>query len=366
MTELAHSKPELAPAPRFPVYNIKTDDWKNGLVLRSPNWLGDAVMTLPALCVLKKIIPKECGMFVVTPPALEKFYSTIPMVDATICLHKAHCNWNRTDIRRVNRLHAGIGLMFNNSFRDAFFFRLAGLPRLFGASARNRSLLLTRSFYFPPRLDHTLNELHHAEKYLSMAYALGAPAWQGEMPEFKLPNPAQIENTAAKNALSSPKLMCLAAGAAYGGSKRWPAKYFREVAAAWIAEGGQVAALGTGSEREMSGQALEGLPPEKAFNLAGATSLEELMLILRRARVCVANDSGIMHLSAAIGGRGVAIFGPTDPSSTSPVSPYWRVLYDKQDCSPCFKRECPRDNPVCMDKVTPQQVIAMVKQLNIS
>ncbi|MBN2640893.1 MAG: lipopolysaccharide heptosyltransferase II [Victivallales bacterium] len=362
MTQSEIQRPQLAPAPTFPLVDLKLSDWKNGVAVRSPNWLGDAVMTLPALNQLKKIIPEHCGLFIVCPPSLKGFYDTLPMVDKIICLTRAHKNWTRSDVKHVNRLHAGICLMFNNSLRDTIFFRLARIARLFGASARGRAVLLSGSFKFPPRKDCELNQLHHAEKYLSMVYSLGAPKWQGEMPAFNIPSLDEAKrNPLVNKVFSSGKLMTLAAGAAYGGSKRWPAESFNQVSRYWIDTGGTVAVLGTAGERDMAQEAIKDLPDGNAFNLAGETSLPELMAVLKYSELCIANDSGIMHLSAALGGSGIAVFGPTDPSATSPVSTRWQVLFEKQDCAPCFKRECPSSSSKCMKAVAPEKVIEIIK-----
>ncbi len=364
MSTVKIKMPELAPAPIFPVYRLKTADWKDGVVVRSPNWLGDAVMTLPALVQLKKILPEHCGLFVVCPPGLKDFYSTIPQVDKIICLHQAHRAWDKDDLRHVRQLRAGVGVLFNNSLRDAIYFRLARVRRLFGAAARGRSFLLTRNYKYPPRLDKHLNNLHHAEKYLSMVYALGAPQWLGEMPAITIGKPEELNcGETLTKVFSSDKVMTLAAGAAYGAAKRWPSDHFHKVSDYWIRRGGCVAILGSASENQIAEEISNGLPPEKCFNLAGATNLQQLMAVLKHSTICIANDSGIMHLSAAIGGRGIAIFGPTDPSSTSPVSADWNIVFEKQPCAPCFERVCPLGTARCMQVVTAEKIIKMLGRI---
>lgn len=353
--------PELAPAPSFPVKPLLRREWGNGVIVRMPNWLGDAIMALPALTQLRKIIPAHCGLFVVCHPGLTELFQAIPIIDQVIPLTQAHKMWTRQDLRRINRLGAGMAIMLNNSLRDAICFRLARVPRLIGGAARGRSFLLSRSFNFPPRRDAELNQLHHAQKYLAMVYALGAPVWHGELPKFRIDR----EKIAGSNpetiaAMRSESLLTLAAGAAYGGSKRWPAESFNQVAKHWIEQGGDVAMLGSGKEAAIGAEVLAGLPPEKAFNLAGKTNFQELMALLQRSRFCMANDSGIMHLSAALDGSGIAVFGPTDPSATSPISAHWSIIFEKQPCAPCFKRECPRHDPICMTEINAKKVIKMM------
>lgn len=358
------SEGEQAP-PVLEPYKLEKNEWKDGLLVRSPNWLGDAVMTLPAMHQLKKIIPDTCGLFVLCPPGLKPFFELIPAVNKTIALHKAHALWNGKDIREVRHLYAGAGLLFNNSLRDSVFMRYCGIKRLFGAAARSRGFLLKKSWPFPKRKSAELNKLHHAAKYLSMAYALGAPEWDGSYPEFKLsPEPETFPEN-FHNAISSGKLLSVAGGAAYGESKRWPAEYFNEVCRIWIQDGGSVAALGSNAERDICEKIIKDLPKDKAFNLAGETTLPELAFILSKSEAATANDSGIMHLAAALGIGGVAIFGSTDPSATSPVSKKWTVLYEKEECSPCFTRECPSGSYNCMKKISPAKVTEELKKISL-
>ena len=107
------------------------------------------------------------------------------------------------------------------------------------------------------------------------------------------------------------------------------------------------------------------LPENKAFNLSGETTFSDLYNMLRNARCCVANDSGIMHLAAALGVPGVAVFGPTDYRATGPVSDKWLIVYDKEPCAPCFKRVCPSGSRRCMEKLTAGEVIEALKKLNV-
>ena len=140
---------------------------------------------------------------------------------------------------------------------------------------------------------------------------------------------------------------------------------FRQVAAWWLERhpAGLVLALGSKAERSGAGEAIEGLDPQRVRNLAGETSIDELMLVLQKAEMCLANDSGIMHLSAALGGQGVAVFGSTDPAATSPVSGKWKLFYDKLPCSPCFKRVCPLGTKACLARITPGDVTDLMAEM---
>ena len=352
--------PDFGTIPLFPEIKIANSDWRDGIVVRTPNWLGDAVMAIPALMQLRRIIPENCGFFLITPPALADLFNSLAFIDKTVPLHKAHAPWSSDDIHNVKKLNAGIALLQNNSLRDTLYCRIAGIPKLFGAAKRGRSLLLTESFKFPKIKDRKLNKLHHAGRYLSMAYALGAPQWNGELPEFILTKEPELMTPELKDLLNSQKLLVVAPGAAYGEAKRWPSENFRKLCRMWIEDGGNVAAIGTAAEAAVTKEVLQDLPEDKIADFAGKTDLQDIIAILKHAHRTVANDSGIMHLSAILGGYGAAIFGSTDPTSTSPVSKRWKILFERQPCAPCFKRECPEGHYKCLKKITPEQVYAVI------
>ena len=355
MTE-TNNIPDFGEIISFPRIDIPLSAWRDGLVVRTPNWLGDAVMAVPALVQMKKIIPASCGLFVVVPPALKTLFESMEFIDEVITLHKAHAAWTKRDVHNVFKLRAGIGLLQNNSLRDTIYFRAARIPKLYGAAKRGRSLLLTKSFAFPKIRKGKLNKLHHAGRYLSMAYALGAPEWQGELPEFTPAKEPELFPAEVAEVLKYDKLLVIAPGAAYGEAKRWPAENFRAVCSDWLDNGGTAAVIGTSAEKNAADEVCRGLPKNKTANLAGKTDLADILEILKHAEICIANDSGIMHLSAVLGGRGAAVFGSTDPTSTSPVSVKWKILFERQECAPCFRRECPYGHYKCLKAVTPDMV----------
>ena len=357
--------PDLGEIPVFPVTKPDRYDWRDGVLIRTPNWLGDIVMTLPAMMQLRRAVPEKCGIFVACPKGLAPVFHALPdLVDKVVELRDAHRFPTRAEMSEIRALYAGIGILFNNSFRDALWMKAALIPRLYGAAARNRSWLLTRAFQFPKRQDRVLNRPHHAAKYLSMSMALGAPAWDGSLPEFRIPYEPECASDAVRKAVESEHVLAVAPGAAYGAAKRWDTERFQEVCRWWLEEKkGYVVVLSARNEAELASAAVEGLSGDHVIDLAGKTTLTELMKSLQNAEMCVANDSGNMHLSAVLGGKGVAPFGPTDPAATSPVSAKWSILFNKQECAPCFKRVCPNGSKKCLTCITAQDVITRIQSL---
>ena len=337
--------------PKLPRVELGGADWRDGLAVRVPNWLGDACMALPALSVLRSLLPVNCGLFVVSPPSLASLFEALDIADVVVSLHAAHSAWSAGDRKRVAKLNAGVGLLLNNSLRDAFYFRLARIPRLYGMAARGRSLLLTRAF--PP----LRRRVRHAARYLAMAEALGAPPWDGVLPNFSDVKEPETMPEEALAAIDAENLLVVAPGAAYGPSKRWPGEFFNDICRRWIEErGGAVAVVGAPGELEAAALAAKDLPHGKAFNLAGRTDIADVAHVLKASKAVVANDSGIMHLAAVLGIPGVAVFGSTDPQSTPPVSDKWKLLSAGLECAPCFKRICPHGTYECLKAVTPDMV----------
>lgn len=349
--------PSIGEIPVFEKVNLNPEDFRNGIVVRTPNWLGDAVMAIPAILQLKKMLPDFCGLFVVTPAPLKALFEALPFVNQVIPIADAHAFMSRKERKQVRSLAAGVCVLFNNSFRDALSLKMCKIPKLYGSNARFRKFLLHRAYDFPPRLDFVLNKPHQAAKYLSIAQAIGAEPWDGVMPEFaEQVYPETLPETISSALKTERPILAIAAGAAYGSGKRWHTGSFREVCRRKLGEGWRVIMLGGKSERAAAAEIINGLGEDECFNLAGETGIHELIYVLKHASCCLANDSGVMHLAAAAGTPGVAPFGPTDPVATSPVSKKWRIVFEKRSCSPCFKRVCPYGTKACFDPVTPELV----------
>ena len=360
--------PEVGEIPFAGRVNLEESQWRDGLIVRTPNWLGDFVMCVPALMVLRELVPASCAIAVIAPKGFTPVLEALgDLVQIRIPLSDSHSFPTWQEFKKVRSFHAGAGILFNNSFRDALWMKFAGIPRLYGAKARNRSILLEKAAEFPKRRDYILNKPHQAAKYLAIAGMLGAKQWDGILPELNLFPEPEIYSDKVRAALETEELLALAPGAMYGSAKKYPAEYYAEVCKEFLKRPGSKAVLlSAGNEIESAREAIAGLPEEKVIDLAGKTTLGELMQILRKAKICLANDSGTMHLSALVGGKGICVFGSTDPAATSPISSQWRILYDKMPCSPCFKRVCPKGTKECLYKVPPSAVIAEMEKMLVT
>ena len=202
-----------SPCP-FEVTVPEKTDFRNGIVVRMPNHLGDAVMALPAMTALRTILPEYCALYVIAPAAFRPIFRAIPAVDGFLPLAEAHKCWSRDEIRRVIQLRFGIGVLFNNSFRDAVMLRYARVPHLYGAVGRHRSWLMKRALRFPVRHQQRgkLAAEHLGQRCLDIAHAMGAAG--NAMPDFDLRRLEKPISPVCAALLEHPRLMVIAAGAA--------------------------------------------------------------------------------------------------------------------------------------------------------
>ncbi|MCQ2379295.1 MAG: lipopolysaccharide heptosyltransferase II, partial [Victivallaceae bacterium] len=327
-----------------------------------PILLGDAVMALPALAALKTLLPKYCALIVVAPAGQAALYEALPhIVDEKILLQKPHAFWPWETRCELKRFRVGAGILFNNSFRDALMMKCAGIPYLFGYDGRHRRILLQGALPLPKRPRGRAMKIHQANLYYALAEAFGAAPWNGHPVDLVLPPGIELPEK-ARAVTEGKKLLVIASGAAYGAAKRYGADAYREIARDWLASGGTAAVVGSASERGIAAEVLRGLPTDRTADLCGETTLAQLMKLLKAAQVCVANDSGTMHLAAALRVPGATVFGPTDYTSTAPVG-RWSLILSPTDCAPCLRRVCPKKEHLCMRRMPWQCVGEELRRL---
>jgi lipopolysaccharide heptosyltransferase II len=299
------------------------------ILVRSPNWLGDACMAVPAVRALKRGRP-DARVTILAPEKIAAVWRMVPDVDEVIPFPK-----NASILTVANLLKkAGhpwdSGILLPNSLRSALEMKLAGVLRIVGYKGHWRRKLLHQ--IIPPRKKVGPVE-HHSRFYLRIAWRLGANVEDPSLHDPVLPPPEP----------SSPLTLGLCAGAEYGPAKRWPLDRFAEAARAvasklpchWLI-------FGAPAEKNMGAQ-LASLIGTSAENLAGQTTLDELAARLRQCRLLLTNDTGTMHFAQLLGTPVIAIFGSTEPAATGPLSPASTVVRRHVECSPCFRRTCPID-----------------------
>ena len=327
-------------------------------VIRSPNWIGDGIMCLPAIRAFKHSFPSE-HLAVAAKRYLADIFLNIPEIDEVIPLpDRWACLPGAGALREK---HFTRGILFTNSFSSALLFRMAGIRSLTGYSRDGRGWMLT------DRVPRTAEPAHQQFHYLNIIEHLSGRRNRRDFPSALAV--AAAEKEWAERFLQeqgiAPGRMLLAVSpmAAYGSAKAWPPDRFHEVIRHWLKSqpGVAVLLLGAPSERQGIAAIAAGLPAG-TLNLAGRLTLRRSIAVLSRCRLFIGNDSGMMHIAAALSVPLVAVFGPTEPGSTAPLAARFRLLHHGADCAPCRRRECPTDHR-CMTAVSVNEVLAAAAEL---
>ena len=330
------------------------------LVVRMPNWIGDAVMALPVL-----------GSLAASGPDIEVWAAGEPWVGDLLSPELGVRGFlPLPQPRGIKRLKAAAreletrrfdaGLLLTNSFGTALLFRLAGIPERWGYSRDRRGPLLTRRV----RVKDAFETRHQRDYYLDLLAPLGFRASYSGSGLKVTPE----ETVAAEKALDragrnrSRPLVILNPGAAYGPAKRWPADRFASLARLFQSQAGaDILIVGSAGERDIADAVAAGLE-RPALNLAGRTSLRELIAVIGLGRLLVTNDSGPMHIADALATPILAVFGPTDPAATGPGRSRVAVLKKDVPCWPCLYRKCPYDHR-CMAGIGPEEAFEAGRRL---
>lgn len=301
------------------------------ILVVAPNWIGDALMAQPLLARLKH---SGASIDVLAPEWVAPVLRRMPEVARVINTAFRHGALQLAERWRIGRQlkHEDYAraLVLPNSWKSALIPFFAGIPERAGYLGELRYGLLNRI--------HRSQKAPMPSHYAALA---GEPAPAAGLRVSS----REIEEAKRRFGLAGPYL-ALCPGAEYGPAKRWP--YFRELAEKLTLP---VVLLGSRNDRE----AAAGLP---GINLVGQTSLDEAIALIAGAQAVVSNDSGLMHVAAALGRPQVALFGSSSPEHTPPASPRSRVLWLRLECSPCFERVCPLGHFRCMKEISAEQVAA--------
>lgn len=331
------------------------------ILVRATNWVGDAVMSIPAFQVLRERFP-SARISILARPWVAGLYGREPFCDELIP-YDAPRGWQGIGdkLRIASELrarHFDCAILFQNAFEAAALAQMAGIPLRIGYARDGREWLLSHPIPVP-RPDETPR--HQRFYYLELlkraklidAYPVDTAIRLSGAPAAARKGRERFLQESVKGAVIG-----VSPGAAYGGAKRWLPEHFAE-AATRIARERNATVVIFGAREELAvcelvQQNIEALR-QSCVNFAGATSLAEFIEMAAACDVFLTNDSGPMHIASAVGVPTVAIFGATDDTATGPTGPLSRVVREPVDCSPCLLRECPIDHR-CMTRVTAERV----------
>ncbi|MGD8538939.1 MAG: lipopolysaccharide heptosyltransferase II [Candidatus Aminicenantes bacterium] len=330
------------------------------IVVRAPNWIGDAILSIPALASLPNNFP-NAEIWVCASDWTRGIFDPLDWIKGTIPLPNQNSFKNtRSSAIKLKKHAFDIGILFTNSFGSALLFSLAGIPQRWGYARDGRHFLLTK------RVETSLLEAprHHLHYYLSLISKLGLETAPIEL-DFPLSDEAltQAHHLLLSLSLNTDNpLIILSPGASYGPAKRWPApSYARLASLLQKHQNAQILIIGSEADREIA-RTIAALMPDPPVDLTGKTTLPQLAGVISLSALFITNDSGPMHLANALKVPVVAIFGPTDPRITGPYQKPSTVLQEYVPCWPCSYRECPFEHQ-CMTQITPERVHEECKSL---
>jgi heptosyltransferase-2 len=311
----------------------------SNILIRATNWVGDALMCLPALRAIRGRFPRA-HIAMLAKPAVADLYARESCTDEVI-------RYNKTPLQVARDLRPrgfDCAILLQNAFEAAWIAWLARIQNRIGYNRDGRGLLLTQAVPVPRRGEIPRHERFY---YLELLRRAGLIA---SLPESSM---IRLELPRATPA----RIIGVSPGAAYGNAKRWLPERFAEAAAKLAARrGASIALFGSASERSICEQIAQLLNGHNIVNHAGQTTLAQFISLAAECELFLTNDSGAMHIASALGVPTVAIFGATDDLATGPTGPNARVVREPVECSPCLLRECPIDHR-CMSRVSADRVV---------
>jgi len=331
------------------------------ILVRATNWVGDAVMSLPALRALRQRFP-QARISILAKPWVADLYQREPFCNEMIPYTPRTVTEKWSAARALRPRHFDMASLLQNAFEAAAIAYLAGIPERIGYARDGRAFLLTRAIPVPkpgeiPR--------HESFYYLELLRRAGIV---DELPENEA---IRLEGAPSARAAGLDRfrelglgeiIIGVSPGAAYGTAKRWLPERFADSANRLASElGASVAIFGSKDERALCDSVAASITA-CVKNFAGETSLAEFIDLAAACRVYLTNDSGAMHIASALGVPTVAVFGATDDVATGPTGPLAKVVREPVECSPCLKRECPIDHR-CMTRVSAARVAETALEL---
>ena len=333
---------------------ISANDLKPFRVLiRSSNWLGDAVMSVPAVRAIKDGRP-DVYLTIAAPDKIAPMWKLIPEVDAIISLSEG----SLLSVVRLlkQQMPFDVAVLFPNSLRVALESWLSGIPRIVGYRGHCRSWLVNQIVREPRKPGPPE---HHSLRFLRIARACGAETERTSNVQRPTLNVQLSDSNQLSTINHQPLKIGLCPGAEYGPAKRWLPERFAETAAKIIAQSSaQWILFGTKNDATI-GEQIAAAIGDHCVNRIGQTTLDQLIDELRQCSLLLTNDTGTMHLAALLGVPVVAVFGSTEPRLTGPLGNGHTILRHHVECSPCFLRECPIDFR-CMKAVSTDEVAGAV------
>ncbi len=335
--------------------NLSSDKIKR-ILIRSTNWVGDAIITTPAIRAVRKNFPEAKISLLAKPWVAPIFYNN-PYIDNILIYDAAGKHKGLSGILRLSKElrkeKFDLAILFQNAFEAALTAILAGIPNRLGYNSDARNLLLTHCICLTP----AMKRLHQIDYYLGILEGASLKSDGRHLTLVVTDNERKQANAIlSKHGITGKnRLIGINPGAVFGSAKRWfPERYAALSVKLRKYSGAEIAIFGGPGEKAL-GQYVSELMGSRCINFCGKTSLREAVALIERCQLFITNDSGLMHVAAALDTPQIAIFGSTDHITTSPSSPRSQIIRTPVPCSPCLKPDCPTDHK-CMKNITVEMV----------
>jgi heptosyltransferase II len=340
------------------------------ILVRGTNWIGDAVMAIPALRRLRRVFP-TAEISLHTRSWAEGIFRDADFIDKIVTFDKTSSKTKDAfrEARRLRELKFDLAVLLPNSFESALVAKLAGIPKRYGYARDARSFLLTTA----PKIPDWKDTRHEVYYYLNLIAEVekglfGSRPAPDEAPETGL-NVSDVRRAQARKMFLEIELdpekaiIALGVGSTNSRAKRWPAASYAALNDRLQEElNVNVVLVGGKDEIEVSLEVSD-LSRYKPMILTGKTHLAEAVAVLAEADLLISNDMGLAHIAPAVGTKTLVIFGPTKPETTRPFSDNAEIIRRTDvECSPCMLRDCPIDHR-CMIWITPEEVFKRAEGL---
>ncbi|MCD9188857.1 MAG: lipopolysaccharide heptosyltransferase II [Pyrinomonadaceae bacterium] len=337
------------------------------ILVRGTNWIGDAVMTIPALRELRRIFP-SAEISLHTRKWAKGIFQDASFINEIIAFDKSGSKIKDSLVqsKQIKKRNFDLSILFTNSFESALVYKLANIPRRFGYAKEGRSFLLTDSVAMPD----WKNQRHEVFYYLNLVAEIENSYFQRKTILENAPNvnleiseerKAEARTILEKNGVDlSKKIVALGVGSTNSRAKRWQTESYAKLNDLLQNESDcNVILVGAFDEIEVSDKVLN-KSEKKPIILTGKTDLSEAVAVLSEIDLLISNDMGLAHVAPAVGTKTLVIFGPTNEKTTQPLGS--EIIRKNVDCAPCMLRDCPIDHR-CMTQISPSEVFEKARKM---
>jgi heptosyltransferase II len=338
------------------------------ILIIAPQWIGDAVMSLPLLNLIKQNFSNSIIDVLCTPwvaPIYKANPDTTNVIKTNFQHRSLQLGLRLTTAQNIKAMNYTMAFVLPNSFKSALIPWLAGIPKRIGYRGELRFGLINNTLPNPSRQVRTPMAEHYAQ-LLNTIQKLPIDLRNLPTPRLEISEESARETNQQLAPIANHPFYVFAPGAEYGPAKRWPSDHYAQLAQQILASepNSHIVILGSQNDHVVGHQIqTHSNHANRIQNWCGQISLDQSIAVIAKSRCLISNDSGLMHIGAALSVPQVAIFGSSNPKHTPPLSKKAQVVWLGLSCSPCYERNCPLGHLNCLNEIKPERIYAMLSNL---